>query len=74
MKAGESLVADGTNMIRHYDDKGKPKAVYTLPLAMPVLGEGLHTILADAEFSGETLPELEVQFKGMGKKEMVSLK
>lgn len=74
MKAGESLVADGTNMIRHYDDKGKPKAVYTLPLAMPVLGEGLHTILADAEFSGETLPELQVQFKGMGKKEMVSLK
>ncbi|MFN5422165.1 MAG: hypothetical protein ACK5AO_02760 [bacterium] len=73
LKAGESLVSDGTETIRLYDSNGKPKGTIKLNTKSPSLAAGLHTILVDSEFKGDEPPIIEVQFKGMNKTEMVAI-
>ena len=69
--AGESLVCDGTDLIRIYDKNGKPKGKYLLKSAAPVLAPGSHNIISDCSFKGEVPPKIEVQFKGLAKMELV---
>ena len=69
--AGESLVCDGTDLIRIYDKNGKPKGKYLLKSAAPVLAPGSHNIISDCSFKGEVPPKIEVLFKGLAKMEVV---
>ena len=74
LKVGESLVSDGTEIIRLYDSNGKPKGTIKLNTKSPNLTSGAHTILIDSEFTGDEAPKIEVQFKGMNKSETVEVK
>jgi hypothetical protein len=69
--AGESLVCDGTDLIRMYDKNGKPKGKYLMKSAPPLLAPGSHNIISDCSFKGEEPPKIEVQFKGMDKMEII---
>ncbi len=69
LKSGESLVSDGTDLIRTYDKNGKPKRTFTLASLPPVLGQGAHDITIDSQFEGEAV--IEVQFKGLNTVEQV---
>ncbi|MBL0169708.1 MAG: hypothetical protein IPP90_03110 [Gemmatimonadaceae bacterium] len=68
---GESLVCDGTTTVRVYDALGKPKSRYTLAAPLPVVAAGAHTMTMDSEFTGAEAPSIEVQFKGLGRREVV---
>jgi|CXWL01.1.fsa_nt_gi hypothetical protein len=68
---GESLVADGSLTIRVYDADGRLKAKVPLAALPPMVAAGAHTITLDSEFGGSEPPRVEVQFKGLGVKEVV---
>jgi hypothetical protein len=74
LKAGESLVCDGTETVRLYDKNGKPKGTFKLQTSPPLVSAGEHNILMDSEFEGGDTPEIEVQFKGVNSREMVELR
>jgi hypothetical protein len=74
LKAGESLVCDGTETIRLYDKNGKPKGTFKLQTSPPLVSTGEHSILIDSEFEGQNTPEIEVQFKGVSTREAIQLK
>jgi hypothetical protein len=74
LKAGESLVCDGTETVRLYDKNGKPKGTFKLQTSPPLVSAGEHNILIDSEFEGEDTPEIEVQFKGVNSRETVELR
>jgi hypothetical protein len=74
LQAGESLVCDGTNLIRIYDKNGKPKSNYSLNIKPLMISSGNHTIMADCSFVGDETPEMELQFKGMSRIEQVQIK
>jgi hypothetical protein len=72
LSAGESLVSDGTELIRLYDKNGKPKKTFKLDGMPPTLAEGAHVMIVDSQFNGEAV--IEVQFKGLHKTEQVAVK
>jgi hypothetical protein len=72
LKSGESLVSDGTEIIRLYDKNGKPKRTFKLDGVPPVLGQGAHNIIIDSQFDGDAV--IEVQFKGLNTVEQVAAK
>ena len=74
LKAGESLVCDGTSTLRLYDKNGKPKGTFKLQTDPPRSSTGEHTILIDSAFEGDDAPEIEVQFKGVNTRETVQVK
>lgn len=71
LQAGESLVVDGTTLVRIYDAKGRQRATYELPSALPKLTNGEHRIKADATFNGDTPLSMQLRFKTMGTAESV---
>ncbi len=71
---GESIVCDGTKTIRIYDKNGKPKNKFEMPALPPVVSPGGHTIIIDCSFTGEPSPNIEMQFKGLDKMEVVQIK
>jgi hypothetical protein len=71
LSVGESLVCDGTEVIRTYDALGKPKARFALPALPPVLAPGMHVIQLDSDFRGAETPSIEMRFKGLGGAEPV---
>lgn len=71
LKAGESLVCDGTKSIRLYAADGKPKGFFQLTSNPPVIEKGEHTILFDCSYPDAAAPKLEVQFRNLGKSESV---
>ncbi len=72
LKSGESLVSDGTEIIRLYDKNGKPKRTFKLDGVPPVLGQGAHNIIIDSQFDGDAV--IEVQFKGLNTVDQVAAK
>lgn len=74
MQAGESVVCDGSAKLRIYDSNGKPKSDHVLPAKLPVLVPGQHILLLDCGFEDGESPKLELQLRGLGKKESVKLK
>ncbi|MDZ4708598.1 MAG: hypothetical protein SH818_09395 [Saprospiraceae bacterium] len=71
LSAGESLVCDGTKMIRIYDKDGKPKQTYDLAGDPPVIQSGGHKIIVNSEFEGDETPKVELRFKGREKKDSI---
>jgi hypothetical protein len=74
LKAGESVVCDGTATLRLYDKNGKPKGTFKLQTDPPQSSTGEHIILIDSAFEGDNAPEIEVQFKGVSTRETVELR
>jgi hypothetical protein len=64
LNAGETVVCDGTALLKIYDTKGKLKTTQQLPGLPPVVADGSHTIIVDCSFGGEVPPTIELQFKG----------
>ncbi|TKK65119.1 hypothetical protein FC093_20855 [Ilyomonas limi] len=73
LQAGESVVCDGTEILRLYDKDGKPKGQYKMSSPPPVVSPGTHSITIDCSFTGEKPPKIEVQFKGLDKMETVNV-
>jgi hypothetical protein len=71
LSVGESLVCDGTDLIRIYDKTGKPKGKYSMKSSSPLVGAGSHTIISDCSFNGEIPPKIDVQFKGLSKMDFI---
>ncbi|MBK5279182.1 MAG: hypothetical protein JJE09_10000 [Bacteroidia bacterium] len=74
LKPGESIVCDGTEIVRLYDENGKPKGKYTMPSLAPTISPGTHTIIADCSFEGDEPPKLEIQFKGLNQLETIQIR
>jgi hypothetical protein len=72
LKAGESLVCDGTTLVRVYDAKGRQTGTVTLKAAPPRLAPGQHTIAFDCAWAGDEAPRVEVTFKTRGVAERVT--
>lgn len=72
LKAGESLVCDGTRLVRVYDAKGRQTSTITLAAPPPVVAAGRHTISFDAAFTGDGTPRVDVTFKTRGEGERVA--
>jgi hypothetical protein len=64
LNAGESVVCDGTGLLKIYDSKGKLKDTHQLATVPPVVTNGSHNIIIDCSFGGEEPPKIEMQFKG----------
>lgn len=73
LKAGESIVCDGTENLRIYNENGKPKGSYRLSNLPPVTSPATHTIIFDCSFNDGESPKVEMQFRGLGKMEMVEV-
>ncbi len=52
LKAGQSLVWDGSGPMIVYDDKGRKVTEAAIGQALPPLGKGQHSIAIDARFAG----------------------
>ncbi len=74
LKAGESIVCDGTQELRLYNENGKPKGTYHLANLPPVITPTSHTIIFDCAFTDGESPKVEMQFRGLGKMEMIVAK
>jgi hypothetical protein len=73
LTAGESLVSDGTEMVRVYDKNGKPKSTFKLSTSPPRISSGSHLILIDSDYPEDDSPKIEVQFKGLDKMENIEI-
>lgn len=71
LNAGESLVSDGTEIVRLYNQDGKPKGTFKLQTKPPVISPGSHQIQINSDFTGDESPKIEVQFKGLDKSEAI---
>ena len=74
LKAGECIVCDGTQDLRLYNENGKPKGTYHLPNLPPVSSPATHTVIFDCVFNEGGSPKVEMQFRALGKMEMVESK
>ena len=73
LKANESIVCDGTEYLQLYNEHGKLKGTYKMSSLPPAVSPGAHTIIIDSSFGGEEPPKIEMQFKGLNKKEAVEI-
>lgn len=73
LNAGESIVCDGTAALQLYNEHGKLKGTYKMSSLPPVVSSGAHTIITDSSFGGEEPPKIEIQFKGLNKKETIKI-
>jgi len=73
LKANESIVCDGTEYLQLYNERGKLKETYKMASLPPAVSSGAHTIIIDSSFGGEEPPKIEMQFKGLNKKETVEI-
>jgi len=70
LKAGESLVVDGSNSVRLYDANGKPKGIYKLEGSLPRMDAGKHEVSFDCAMEGEV--KVELSFRGLDPGEISS--
>ena len=73
LKAGESIVCDGTEYLQLYNERGKLKGTYKMASLPPAVSSGDHAIIIDSSFGGEEPPKIEMQFKALNKKETVQI-
>ncbi len=71
LAAGESLVCDGTTVVRVYDAKGRQTRTITLAALPPAIAPGRHAVSFDSTFIGGGTPRVEVIFKTRGSAERV---
>ena len=67
LKAGESLVCDGTARLRTYDVKGLQTGIVQCPI--PRIGAGKHTIVFTCRFIGEPTMKVVLTFTTVGEPE-----
>jgi hypothetical protein len=65
LRAGESLVCDGTDRCQVLDATGALRSTVPLGAPLPLIGAGQHTISLDAERGGDDAPRVELQFRGL---------
>lgn len=73
LRAGESLVSDGTKVIQIYDAKGKPKQTITMEQNPPKMQQGKHQMLMDADFSPDSNLKIRFQLKGLAQSTNISI-
>jgi hypothetical protein len=71
LKAGETLICDGTSVLRVYDEKGKQKSTIELSSKIPLLTVGKHRITFSAGFAGEEPPRVEFSVKSLNNPEKI---
>jgi len=69
--AGETIICDGTVLLRIYDEKGKQKSSINPEGKIPTLSVGKHILLVDADFKGEESPQINMMIKWMKDPEKV---
>ncbi len=71
LAAGESVVCDGTPLLRIYDAKGRQRDTLQLPQAPPELRNGTNVLAVDAGFRGAPAPRILLSVKTRGAGEVV---
>lgn len=71
LKAGETLICDGTSVLRVYDEKGKQKSTIELSSKIPLLTVGKHRITFSGKFAGEEPPQVEFTVKSLDNPENI---
>jgi hypothetical protein len=71
LQAGETLVCDGTEVLRVYGKDGRQVRKQQLEARPPELSPGPHTLLFDCQFDGDPAPVARVQLKFLGAGEAV---
>jgi hypothetical protein len=71
LKAGQTLLCEGTATARVYDDKGRQIRTVQAAGQIPALRSGRHEIQFDCEFTGTVPPAAVVTFKSRGTSESV---
>ena len=65
LRAGESVLCDGSDSCHHVSASGAPAATIRLPTAMPMLTTGAHTVTLDSERGGDEARRVVLQFRGL---------
>jgi hypothetical protein len=73
VKAGQTLICDGTKRLRIYDEKGRQKKVVELGTAPPMIPAGKHELQVACEFNGAPAPLVKLQLKSLDKGETVKM-
>jgi len=71
LKPGETLICDGTNVLKVYDDKGKQKNTIKLSSKIPVLTVGKHQVKSSAAFGSDEPPKIEFTVKALDNPEAI---
>ena len=74
VKAGQTLLCEGDDLARMYDEKGNQIKTIKIESKPPKIGQGRHDIEFDCEFQGAPSPKVAVIFKTVGKPEAVKRK
>jgi hypothetical protein len=71
VKAGQTLLCEGTREARLYDDKGRQIKTVTASAAPPTIGPGSHQVVFEADFRGASPLRAAVSFRTRGALEKV---
>lgn len=71
MLPGETLICDGSRVLKLYDVKGKQKSTIELNSKIPVLSVGNHMLTFNAVFKGTETPRAEFTVKAMRNPEKI---
>lgn len=71
LKAGQTLLCEGTADIRIYDEKGQQIHSVQSTTAPPKITQGKHRVTFDGQFEGDPLPSATVSFKTINRPEQV---
>jgi len=74
VKAGQTLICDGSKKLRIYDDKGRQKKTVELSTVPPMIPAGKHALQVACEFNGEPAPVVKLQLKSLDAGETVRMK
>jgi hypothetical protein len=69
--AGETVIADGSAILRIYDRTGKFKAIYELPSALPLINTGAHTMRFSCDFIGGETNRVGIAVKSLGNPDII---
>ena len=72
LRAGQTLLCEGTAAARVYDAKGRQVAVVDARGAIPVVQPGKHEVRFDCEFKGAVAPAAVVTFRTKGEAERIA--
>jgi hypothetical protein len=71
LKAGETLICDGSGIIRIYDEKGKLKSSLGFTNKIPTLDSGRHQLTLDAVFTDDEPLKAKITVKWMKNPERI---
>ncbi|MCX6230705.1 MAG: hypothetical protein NTZ33_04105 [Bacteroidetes bacterium] len=73
LKAGQTLICNGTKLLRIYDDKGKQINTFTLN-SIPEIDKATHQILFDTQINDNENIKVEFSLQTLGNAEKISTK